>query len=176
MLQLQIKSGEVDMDAEADTYIRERAAHLDQFYDSILTCRVMVEAPVGHHRQGGPFDVRIDLDVPGSVISVTHQTSDKLHVAIRQAFEAAQRQLEDYARKQRGEVSPVVPPPRGKVARVFAEKGYGFLEADDGHEIYFHRNSVIGGSFERLKPGDEVRYAEELGEKGPQASTVAIGV
>lgn len=176
MLQLQIKSGEVDMDAETDAYIRERAAHLDQFYDSILTCRVMVEAPVGHHRQGGPFDVQIDLDVPGSVISVTHQSSDKLHVAIRQAFEAVQRQLEDYARKQRPHASPLVTPPRAKVARVFADEGYGFLEAEDGHEIYFHRNSVIGGSFERLQPGDEVRYAEELGDKGPQASTVAIGV
>jgi cold shock CspA family protein len=64
--------------------------------------------------------------------------------------------------------------PRGRVIRLFREEGYGFLETPDGREIYFHRNSVLHPGFDRLEIGTEVRFAEEEGEKGPQASTVAI--
>ena len=51
--------------------------------------------------------------------------------------------------------------------------GFGFIEAD-GHGVYFHRNSVVGGHFERLRVGSRVRFTEEEGEKGPQASTVRL--
>src|SRR5205823_4404747 len=40
--------------------------------------------------------------------------------------------------------------------------------------IYFHRNSVVGAGFDRLTLGALVRFSEEMGEKGPQASTVKI--
>ena len=53
-------------------------------------------------------------------------------------------------------------------------EGYGFLKTPDGREVYFHRNSVLDGRFEDLTLGSEVRFVEEVGEKGPQASTVAL--
>ena len=160
---------------EADRYLQERLAQLHRFYRPIISKRVVLEGPVGHHQTGGPFTVDLYLDVPGRMITVTHQHSDDLHVAIRATFDAAQRQLEDHARKQRAEVSPTVAPPRGRVIRLFPEAGYGFIAAaGDGHEVYFHRNSVLGDSFEELNVGDEVRFAEEQGEHGPQASTVAL--
>ena len=65
-----------------------------------------------------------------------------------------------------------VRPARGKVARLFSEAGYGFLTADDGHEVYFHRNSVLADEFDLLETGDEVKFTEEPGEKGPQASSL----
>ncbi len=172
MLQLQVKPGSVALTPEVNEYIRERAAHLDSLYDAILTCRVILDAPTGHHRQGGPFEVSIDLDVPGAVLVVNHQKADNLHVAIRQAFSAADRQLEDYARKQRGDVKTPETPPRGKISRIFHEDGYGFIATAGGREVYFHRNSVLGDGFGRLAAGVEVRFAEEEGDKGPQASTV----
>ncbi|MBI5947168.1 MAG: HPF/RaiA family ribosome-associated protein [Chloroflexi bacterium] len=173
MLQLQVKPGPVALTPEVNEYIRERAARLDSFYDTILTCRVILDAPTGHHRQGGPFEVRIDLDVPGSVLAVTKQRADNLHVAVRQAFAAAERRLEDYARKQRGDVKTPETPPRGKISRIFPQDGYGFIATPDGREVYFHRNSVLADGFDRLAAGTEVRFAEEEGDKGPQASTVA---
>lgn len=172
MLQLEIKRGDLPLTGETEEYIRERASRLDAYYEAILTCRVMLEAPLGHHRKGGPYDVRIDLDVPGSVIAVTKQRGEELHGAIREAFAAAQRQLEDYARRQRGQVKAPEGPPTGRIARVFPAEGYGFIQAPDGHEVYFHRNSVVGDSFDRLEAGGEVRFTEEAGDKGPQASTV----
>jgi cold shock CspA family protein len=55
---------------------------------------------------------------------------------------------------------------------VHAEDDYGFIVTPDGREVYFHRNSVVGGDFDRLEAGADVRFVEELGEQGPQASTV----
>ncbi|MBA4181122.1 MAG: hypothetical protein C0506_11085 [Anaerolinea sp.] len=171
---IEIQRNNVIVDPEAESYLAERLAHLPTFYPAILSTRVVLDAPLGHHRSGGPFSVNLFVDVPGTVVAVTRQRAEDLHVAIKEAFDAAQRQLEDYAREQRGEVSPLEAQPRGRVVRLFPDRGYGFLAAEDGHELYFHRNSVLEDSFPRLEVGMEVRYAEELGEKGPQASTVAL--
>lgn len=157
---------------EANAYLHERIERLRRFYPRITSCRVVLDAPQTHHRKGGPYQVNIHADVPGGVARVTHQQADDLHVAISQAFDAAQRQLEDHARVQRGQVSPTVRPSRGRVARLFTEAGYGFLTADDGHEVYFHRNSVLADEFDLLETGDEVKFTEEPGEKGPQASSL----
>lgn len=157
---------------EANAYLLERIDRLRRFYPRITSLRVVIDAPRNHHRKGGPYQVNIHADVPGAVARVTHQQSDDLHVAISQAFDAAQRQLEDHARVQRGQVSPTVRPARGQVLRLFPEGGYGFLAAEDGHEVYFHRNSVLGDEFDLLEVGDEVKFREEPGDKGPQASSL----
>ena len=65
-------------------------------------------------------------------------------------------------------------PPHALVSKIFVDRGYGFLEDGDGREVYFHRNSVLDGKFERLTVGTKVRFAEEDGDKGPQASTVHV--
>jgi cold shock CspA family protein len=139
-----------------------------------MSCRVVVEAPVRHHRKGGPYKVRIDLTVPGDELVINRQADEDLYVAIRDAFHAARRRLEDYARRQRGAVKVHEPFPHARVVKLFPEEGYGFLETSDGREVYFHRNSVIDSGFDRLEIGAEVRFAEESGEHGPQASTVII--
>jgi len=64
--------------------------------------------------------------------------------------------------------------PRGIVSTLFPERGYGFLTTTDGKEFYFHKNSVLGDKFKNLRIGTKVRFVEELGEKGPQASTVKV--
>ncbi len=173
-LSLQVTLRDISPSAAVEDYIRERAAKLDAFYEKIMSCRVVVEAPVRHHRKGGPYKVRIDLTVPGDELVVNRQSDDDLYVAIRDAFDAARRRLEDYARRQRGSVKAHEAPPQARVSKLFPEEGYGFLETPDGSEIYFHRNSVLGEGFERLEIGTEVRFVEEQGEQGPQASTVTI--
>jgi ribosomal subunit interface protein len=172
-LPLQITARDISLSEAAEDDIRAKAAHLDTYYNGIMSCRVVVEGPVRHHRKG-PFTVRIDLSVPGAELVVDHQADADLYVAIRDAFDAARRRLEDYARRQRGAVKSHEETPRARVSRLFPEEGYGFLETPDGREIYFHRQSVLHPGFDRLAIGAEVRFVEEPGEKGPQASTVAI--
>jgi ribosomal subunit interface protein len=84
--------------------IREKAARLDRYYDHIMSCRVVLELAARHQREGKEYAVRIDLKVPGGELAVTREQDEDLQVALRDAFDAARRQLEDYARVQRGDV------------------------------------------------------------------------
>lgn len=172
-LPLQITARDISLSEAAEADIRAKAANLDTYYDGIMGCRVVVEGPVRHHRKG-PFTVRVDLSVPGTELVVDRHSDADLYVAIRDAFDAARRRLEDYARRQRGTVKSHEEPRRARVSRLFPEEDYGFLETPDGREIYFHRHSVLHPGFDRLAIGTEVRFVEQPGEKGPQASTVAI--
>jgi cold shock CspA family protein/ribosome-associated translation inhibitor RaiA len=153
--------------------IRGKATGLDTYYDHLSGCEVVVQAPaIGHHRRGGPFRVGIRLTVPGKELIVDRQEEAELSQAIREAFDAARRRLEDYAREQRRAVKAHEPPLLGRVGRLSPD--HGFIETRDGREIYFHRNSVLGLAFDKLEIGSEVRFAEEEGEQGPQASTVVV--
>jgi len=84
-------------------------AKLEQFCDHIIGCRVAVEAEHHHQHQGNLYKIRIDLSVPHKQIVVSRDHHDKqshedIYVALRDAFEAAKRQLEEHMRIQRGEV------------------------------------------------------------------------
>lgn len=171
---LQISSRKVSLSETAAEAIRKKAEKLESFYDRIIACRVMVEAPHRHKHQGLLYNVRIDLTVPGAELVVKREAHEDIYVAIRDAFDAARRQLLGFARKQRGEVKTHTAPPVAHVTKIFSDDGFGFLETDDGREIYFHSNSVIGETFDNLQVGSLVRFAEEQGAMGPQASTVSV--
>lgn len=81
--------------------IRERAEKLARFCDRIMSCRVVLEMDGLHKRHGKQFSAHIDLKVPGGEIAVTRAHDEDVHVALRDAFDAARRQLGVYARAQR---------------------------------------------------------------------------
>jgi cold shock CspA family protein len=183
--------------------IKEKTAKLESFFNRIMSCRVVVEAPHRHHHKGKAYQVRIDLTVPGAELVINrapqrlsatksngstpsekelaeshepskHAAHEDVYVAIRDAFNAAGRKLQDYARRQSGAVKAHEPVAHAQVSKLFPQEGYGFLETAEGREIYFHGNSVLQPGFDRLKVGAEVHFAEEQGEKGPQATTVRL--
>jgi cold shock CspA family protein len=194
-LPIQITFRNTEPSEKIEALVRKLAAKLDRFYSPIMSCRVVIEAPEQRRRYGGLHHIRIDLGVPGGELVIKNEPSlistisekeektakhlevDKPHkhaeVAIRDAFRLARRQLQEYARRQRGAVK-IHEAQEAKVAELFPGKGYGFLETADGRPIYFHRNSVLKGSFGRMKVGSHVVFAEEQGEHGPQASTVRM--
>jgi cold shock CspA family protein len=171
---VQITFHDFSLTEPVEAEIRAKAAKLETYYDNILGCKVVVEAPVHHHHKGGPFKVRIELAVPGNDLVVNQKDGEQLSVAIREAFHAMRRQLEDYVRQRRGFVKTHEESPQARIAKLESDKGYGFLETADGREVYFHRNSVLHDEFDRLAIGMQVRFAEEQGQDGPQASTVTI--
>ena len=161
----------------AEARIRERAARLDRLYQDIVAGHVVVDVPQHRHRKGTMFQVQITLTVPGRELVVNRDplldhAHEDAYVAIEDAFDAMERKLKEYSREQQGEVKRDHGPERGTVDKLFPEEGYGFITTREGREIYFHRNSVLDGGFDRLRLGAEVRFSEEEGEKGPQASTV----
>jgi cold shock CspA family protein/ribosome-associated translation inhibitor RaiA len=163
-----------------EAQIRDRIDELDRFHQGIMSCRVVVECGHHHHHKGRIYHLSVDVKVPGHEIAVRrdppeHHAHEDIHVAIRDAFDAARRQLEDHARRVRGQTKAHEAQEHGTIARLFPEQGYGFIISADGQEIYMHRNSVIDNAFDGLRVGDEVRFFAHPGEgeKGLQASSVA---
>ncbi len=163
----------------AEAQIRRRAEELEQFSDRVTACRVVLEAIDRHHQHGRIYRVRVDLTAPGGAIVAGREPGrdhahEDAHVAIRDAFDAARRRLQDHMRRIDGQTKQHEPPASGRIATLFAERDYGFLAADSGEEVYFHRNSVAGHGFDNLRVGEPVHYVidPDEGEKGIQASAV----
>jgi ribosomal subunit interface protein len=171
---IQITSRDFALTDAMRALIEEKVHALEQYFGRLTGCHVVIEAPVHHHRRGGPFNVRLDLRTPRAELTVNKQGAEDLAVAIREAFDSARRRLEDHLRELRRDVKSHELPSVARVAQVFPSEGYGFLETSDNREVYFHRNSVLNERFDDLRPGTMVRFAEEEGDKGPQASTVAV--
>jgi ribosomal subunit interface protein len=153
--------------------IREKADKLERYYDHIMSCRVVLELAGRHKRHGKQFSVRIDLKVPGGELVVTREHDEDLQIALREAFDAARRQLEDYARGQRGDVKRHPPEFIGRVARIDAAQGIGFIATEDGRELYFSRDNVVHPPFEHLAVGTTVHFIEEAAAEGLQAKRVS---
>ena len=196
ILPLQITFRNMESSEVVKGWIQEEANKLDEFHGKITGCRVVVELPNRRRKAGNLYHVRVDLTVPGGEIVVKRQPNLRalpgrvemkpakslevqvphkdLRQAINDAFDAMRRQLQDYARRRRRQVKTHETQPHARVARLFTQEGYGFLETADGREIYFHKNSVLNNAFERLTIGSMVSFIEEKGEQGPQASTVKL--
>jgi ribosomal subunit interface protein len=161
--------------------VREQAARLERFHDQIISCRVAIDKPQEHQSSGSPFRVRISLRIPpGHELAVDREPGrdhlhDDLPTVINRAFESLERQVKRLKDKQEGEVKRHPDQEAGGIVnKIFAEEGYGFVRSVDGRDIYFHRNAVLEGDFDRLEIGTGVHFVEEAGEEGPQASTVRI--
>ena len=121
-----------------EAQVRHRAEELQRFSDRITACRVMLEGAHRHHRQGKIYHVSVDLTVPGGEVVVNREPGvdhahEDLHVAIRDAFDAARRQLQDHMHRLDGKMKQHETPAIGRIVRVFAERDYGFLETDGGN-------------------------------------------
>lgn len=157
--------------------VRQHIAELERFHDRITACRVVLAKTTQGQHKGNLYQCRILLLLPGGEIAINRanpksHAHEDIYVAVRDAFEAAIRKLQDHVRRHRGDVKLHEAPPHGRIKSLFPD--HGFVVMPDGQEVYFHRNAVVNGGFDRLEIGDEVRLAVVEGESaaGPQASTV----
>lgn len=179
LIPVQITYRDMEESEALSALIRARAQRLERYYGRISGCRVLVEQPHRHRRSGEHFHVRIDLTVPGVELVVEREPAlrsrhQDAYVAVTDAFRAARRELQDYARRRRHYKKQHEGTPHGLVRKLYSAEGFGFIETGDGREIYFDRRSVLHHAFPRLTVGAKVRFAEEPGERGPQASTVEL--
>jgi ribosomal subunit interface protein len=173
---LQITFRDMPPSDALETRIRDKVAKLEKFHPHITSCRVTVEALHRHQQQGRHFGVKVEVHVPGGqpvVASLKHD--EDVYVATRDAFGAVRRRLEEGLRELRGAVKIHDIPRHGKVARVFAEEGFGFIRVEDGSEFYFSRDNVVHPRFEDLGPGVDVQFIEEVAAEGAQAKRVSAG-
>lgn len=158
MLPVQITMRDVPPSVALESLIRKRVDKLSQFYDRICSCRVVVESPQRHKHQGKLYCVKIDLTVPGKELVVTKKHNEDIYIAIRDAFNAIERQLEEHARKRHGRVKSHNHVTHGYIVRMTPEEGFGFIEGTDGNEYYFSITNVAYPHFEQLIIGDAVEF------------------
>ena len=178
-LPLQITFRNLGRSEAIEAKVRERAEKLDKYCDQIMSCRVIVDAQHKHHHRGNHYQVRVDVTVPDAELVANrepdeHHAYTDVYVAIRDAFDVIRRQLEDYGRRRSRSVKSHETFPHGRIAELNLQDGYGRIEAADGRLIYFHQNSVVDTALDSLQIGAEVRFAEEMGDDGPQASSVHV--
>jgi cold shock CspA family protein len=175
----QVSFDDLPVDEAVRDAALEHVAQLERLYDRITGCHVVVAQPHRRHREGRLYTVRVDLVVPGGEIVVNRdQHLDHAHedvfVALRDAFLAARRRLEDHVRRLRGAEKAHAPRARGRITQIFPLQGYGFIVTPDGREVYFHRHAISDQDFRMADVGSPVLFTEEEGDQGPQAAAVHL--
>ena len=171
----------------AEEAILDHIERLEEIYDRLITCRVRVDQTNDNTNHTIPPVVRIEISVPGHKdIVVAHEPdylqrkfqAPDLHNAINEAFRIAERrlgqfkdQLKDRTAAGRHEAANEM---LGQIVEITPAEDFGFLLTASGGLLYFHRNSVLSGDFDRLEVGDQIHYVEEMGDTGPIATKVRV--
>jgi ribosome-associated translation inhibitor RaiA/cold shock CspA family protein len=187
LLPLEIAFHDVPNSDWAEEEIRKRVAKLEKIYSRLKSCRVRVDQRAQNSKGTIPPVVHIELGVPGhKELVVSHepehlqqkfQTPD-LHNAINEAFRIAEQQLVEFKNRRQGRTKEPLHDAEnqrlGQVTELHPEKDFGFLLTSEGGLLYFHRNSLLSGDFDALKPGNQLYYVEEVGDTGPLAVKVRV--
>jgi ribosomal subunit interface protein len=161
--------------AAIEQYVRDHTQKLASWAPTIIACRVAIELEHKHAHQGRPFNVRIDLTVPGHELVVNRVRHEEVYVALREAFDDMKRQLEDLVRKRRGQTKQHAVPLHGEVVRLDGDRDFGFIRTPDGDEYYFSRDNLADTPFEHLQTGASVQFLPEVAGEGRQAKRVSLG-
>lgn len=185
---LEIAFHNVDHSDWAEDEIRNHVARLEDIYSRLTSCRVRVDQRANNEQQTIPPVVRIEIGIPGRKDIVVAHEPDRLlrkyqrpdlHNAINEAFRIAERQLaafkdERLADRRSSATHEAANEFLGQVAEMLPERDHGFLMTKEGGLLYFHRNALLTGDFDRLRRGDQVRYVEEVGDTGPIATKIRV--
>lgn len=184
---LEISFHNVEHSDWAEAEVREHVRKLEQIYSRLKSCRVRVEQRADNQHHTIPPVVRVELGIPGrKEIVVAHEPErlqrkfqrPDLHNAINEAFRIATKQLsalkEERSNRQsvrQGEESYEF---TGQIAEVRVEEDFGFVLTGDGSLLYFHRDAVTNGDFDKLKRGDSVSYVIADSNTGPVAGRIRL--
>jgi len=169
----------------AENEIRARVADLEAIYGRLISCRVRVDQRATSRSDAVPPVVRIEMGIPGRQdLVVAHEPEHlqrkfqrpDLRNAINEAFRIAERRLTELKEQREGRTKDFQHDDEhhflGQIAELTQGQDFGFLLTKEGTLLYFHRNSLLIGDFEKLKRGDKVRYVEAMGDTGPTARKV----
>lgn len=163
-----------------DDHVNRRLEELEKYHPRIVGCDVVIAAPQKLKRNARDFEVRLTIRVPGPDIYVAQHVGrsgavEDVNLAIHKAFDSARRTLKEQKREMsRREVKHHPPVTHGRIERLFAGEGYGYAVTDDGREVYFERDSLVSGDWDKLKIDGTIRFREMAGEKGPYAANISV--
>ncbi len=175
---LEIVFHNMDRSEAMEARVRDRADRLERLTDSIIACRVVLEA---QHKQAhrSLIQISLKLSLPGKEIVVKreqrrHESKGDTQNVIGIAFDVAERQIDEHQRISRHDVKSHDGPTYARIVKLYPDQDYGFIETPVQPNVYFHSAVVDGDDFEALEVGNEVLFtlADEEGPMGPQASRV----
>lgn len=172
MLPVQITIRDIPGSQALETHLRSKASKLKQFYKTLTSCRIVVEFEQKHKHRGKIYNVKLDVTVPGKELVVTNKSDEDVYIAVRDAFIAIIRQLDNLSHKRHGRVKTHSDCMRGQIARLREDEGYGFIAGTDGNEYYFSLTNVKTIGFHPLMVGDTVEYIPQAVNDGWQACHV----
>ena len=149
--------------------IEHRAEEIGRCYPEVLRLHVTVDHSRHHHT--GVEDVLVLAQVKGARMRAAKQGKD-VRAALHAAFDALTVELVKHHAALRSVTRRSGFRPHGSIKHVFLEAGYGFIHRWLGEDVFFHRASLHGLTFEKLQPGMAVEFELEEGRDGPQASGV----
>ena len=178
---MEITYRDMDRSTFVDELIARKSAKLKRVCPHMISCRVALSKEQKQQRRGNEHKIVVSMRVPqGHDLVVTrkavlHNLGEDLPTLVREAFEAAERQLKDLTEQQQRKVK-VHPEQQTQafVDKLFPGEDYGFIRSTDGQDIYFHRNSVVNAGFDELKIGDGVNYELVEDDQGVHASSVRL--
>jgi ribosomal subunit interface protein len=168
-MDVEIQTQRVAMQPEWRALIEERLARLAERYPRLI--RVHVTLKHGRHHLRGAEEVDIVATCPGATLRAGKQ-AEEMRDALHAALDALERELAAHHEVRRRFGKAPGPRVAGTIARLFPDRGYGFILTDDGEEVYFHRNALHELDFASLPLGFPVELEIEQGVRGPQASRV----
>jgi ribosomal subunit interface protein len=168
-MQVYIEGQHTDIQPDLRERIVQRLEELNAQHEDIVHARVALDKDT-HHQQGVD-EVRVILVLSGKMLTAK-KTAPSLYDAANAALETIERELKEFRDQRRRVIKEPGPRIRGRIVRIFRDRGYGFIETETYQEVYFHANSVHGIPFEQLEVGMAMDLGIEAGEKGLQASRV----
>lgn len=175
-MELEIESRNVAMTPRWKTEIEARMDDLQRGHEDLIHGRVTLTKNRRHKKLAKVAEALVVVTLPGRHTMTARKEDKTFEEAIRSAFHAVGIKLRKYRDKRaKTEVRlPPVPPYRGVICKLFPKERYGFILKEGGGEVYFHANALQGLTFKKLEDGTDVVFGLEEGDKGPQATVVAL--
>lgn len=172
MISTEITVRDIENTPAIQDQIEKKLHKLEQFYDRIESCKVVIDIPQNHKHNGKIYNVTLEILVPGKKLVVNRNPNEDLYVAIRDAFDALTNQVKDYRDRQQGDTKTHQEELRGTIDRLFSN--YGFITTAEGEEFYFNGSNVLHSHFDDLRVGSHVKFQEGTPGETLQAIHVVL--
>jgi len=175
-MELQVEGRNLEIRKVWQEKIEEEKGRLDRHHPGLVHhLRISIEETAGH--KAGGHEVRMVASIPNDTV-VVKRKGEAVRPLLVEAFDTLGLQLKEVQRKRRQNgkeaEATTVGPTMGTVKSLFPYESYGFLMTMGGQEVYFHENALKDVTMAQLAEGDEVRFGEGEGDKGPTAAWVKL--
>lgn len=177
-MELQIEGKNLDIRKSWQDRVEEEKERLNRHHPGLVHhLRVSIES-TQQHKEGG-YELVVVAAVPSDTV-VVKRKGESVRPLLVDAFDTLGLQLKELQRKRRQNMKDPAEVAgatvcNGSIKSLFPFESYGFIITPQGREIYFHENALKDISMQQLSEGDQVRFGEGEGDKGPTATWVRTG-